>query len=677
MPYYITGTSVGLKDVSSFGDGNSINLRWYRAYPSNTDGYLAYNIYYSTEKQNVFNEGVKYVYIDIPTDSNIVYLEANIINLKPGQEYFFSVRPVEYDSSMVDIINNLPIAYDNLRIYPSSSLAQDISAIDTIIPILDLAETGFAASGLVKIDSEIIKYNAIDYTHGNLIVNGGSYFDGYTITAKRFDGYNSGINIGDGYIVNFSFTENSIIEDWRITCVFVQRDINGNLIPGTAKFEAIGSISGCKLDGYAYHPFMKFYTDGYSNYVNYINGYSNIGDFVIWNVNNQNTNNDITFGIYENNLHPFIEGDGFLISIDKSAIDGGRGYNSKAKSHLQRAVVEQYAPEESQLFDNIYACQCRFEYPNYALIIPDGYHQIEKDILTTDLSASDNFNVGFRPYDYAGYHRTDPVQLLNGTCVGSYIGGEQYCIDKNGVAHITRGFSLQEQMNQREEMLLSLTGRQVVLIQKVQTGITCSCFQPSSEYADDRCPYCLGSKFVIGWNQYFDPRRPDGRIMVRPGPAEDNLKMYESGLESEFPLELWTLTVPTIKNRDIIVMFDMDNNEEFRYEVIAVTRNNTIIGLQGGQKLRVQRIRKTDPAYQIRVFRDTSKFPSKLNTSIGSVVKNGNIVILPHAHEIVINENIVNINQINQITSIVHGHSHVITMGEIYLTLGHTHTIII
>ena len=674
MPYYITGTSVGLKDVSSLGDGSTINMRWYRAYPSNKDGYIAYNLYYSTIIQDVFIEGPKYIYIDIPIDQNTVYLEANIVGLNPGQEYFFSVRPVEYGASMVGIINNLPVAYDNLRIYPYSILGQNISATDTVIPVLDASE--FTSSGLVKIDSEIIAYTVI--SGNNIIVDGGSTGpDGYTITAKRFDGYNSGINIGDGYLTSFSMQSGVIAEDWRITCAGVQRQ-NGIVIPGTAKFEAIGSISGCKLDGYAYHPFMQFITDGYTDLTEYKDGYSHIGDFVIWTVNSSNTNNSITFGIYENPLQPFVEGDGFLVSVIKGAItEGGRGYNSIAKPHLIGAQVNEYIPGESKLFDNVYACQSRFEYPNYAVIIPDGYHQTAKDILTSDLSASDNYNVDFRPYDYAGYHRTDPVQLLTGVCVGSYIGGEQLCIDKNGVSHITRGMSLQEQMNQREEALLTLTGRPVVLIQRVRTGITCSCALPSSEYPDDRCPFCLGSKFVLGWNQYFDPRRSDGRILVRPGPAEENLKMYEAGLESEFPLELWTLTVPTIKNRDVIVMFDMDNNEEFRYEVLSVTRNNTLVGLQGGQKMRVQRIRKTDPAYQIRVFRDTSKYPSKLNTSIGSVINGTNVLILPHFHEIVISENITSISQINQTTSIVQGHSHSIVNGIVMETVGHVHTIVL
>jgi hypothetical protein len=160
--------------------------------------------------------------------------------------------------------------------------------------------------------------------------------------------------------------------------------------------------------------------------------------------------------------------------------------------------------------------------------------------------------------------------------------------------------------------------------------------------------------------------------LVRVGPADEDLKRQEGGLESDFTLDCWTLTVPTIKDSDILILFDQDNNEEFRYEVLSVTRNNTIVGLEGGQKFKMQRIRKTDPAYQIRVFRDTSKFPETLNTSIGLAVG-----VAPHTHTIKVNENIKSINQINQTTGISQGHNHQIVNGKIVPILGHTHTIIL
>ena len=246
------------------------------------------------------------------------------------------------------------------------------------------------------------------------------------------------------------------------------------------------------------------------------------------------------------------------------------------------------------------------------------------------------------------------------------------CIDKYGNHNVYRGFSVQDHNNQRQEILLSVTGRVATLIQRIRTGVTCSCYLESSEYPDDRCPFCLGTKYVIGYQQYYNPRRSDGRILVRPSPAEEDVKMMEAGLESEFQTEFWTLTVPTIKDRDIIVLYDLNGNEEYRYEVLSVTRNNTLIGQQGGQKFRAQRIRKFDPAYQVRVFSDTSEFPSKLNTSIG-IASN----IPPHTHEIVINEGILSVSQINQVTSVSQGHNHEIVDGIVSTVLGHSHTIII
>ncbi len=525
MVKYLNPVRVGLDAVTALGDGYTINLKWFQAYPD-IDGYeIAYHIYYSTVKENIFTEGVKYISLNGS-------LEANIIDLVPGQLYFFTIRPVQYDPNLVDIANLLPVAYDDLRVYPYSLLRQNITATDLLIPLVDVE--GFPSTGIIKIGVELIQYLAVDTVNKNLV-----------LTSESQRG-------------------------------FLNTD---------ARFHTVG--------GY----------DGYYN----------------WN-----------------------------------------------------PIVTFFTPYESNLYDRIFMGQCRFEYPNYQATLLDGYHQVTKDTLSTDLDASDAFNIGFPSYDYAGYHRTDPVLLLTGACVGSYIGGEMGCIDGYGNVNMLRGLSVQDHNNQRQELLLEVTGRPVVLIQRMRTGVTCSCYRPSSEYQDDRCPFCFGTKFVYGYQQYFNPRRSDGRIMMRPGPTEENLKMYEAGLESEFPLELWTLTVPTIKTRDVIVMFDMDGNEEFRYEVMGVTRHNTLVELQGGQKLRVTRIRKTDPAYQIRVFRDTAMFPSKMNTTIGMTTG-----IAPHTHQIVISEKITSLSQINQTTAVSQGHNHPIVNGVVMEALGHTHEIIL
>ena len=948
MVFYASPIIVGTDAVSSLGDGYTINVKWFQAAPSVKTNKILYHIYYSTDKDNVFSDGVKYISYDGS-------LNANIINLIPGQLYFFAVRPVEYNPSLFDV-NSLPLAYDNLKFYPTSLLRANISSTDLIIPLIDVE--GFPNTGIIKIGVELIQYLSVDTVNNNLILT----------------------NINQRGVENTYATQHNV-------------------------------------DGY----------DGYT----------------VWD-----------------------------------------------------PIVSLFTLGEAKQYDRIYACQSRFDYPNWTLK-NDGYHQVEKDLFYTDLTASDEANTDFPVYDYAGYHRTDPVLLLNGACVGSYIGGEMGCIDGYGNVNILRGLSVQDHNNQRQEILLSVTGRPAVLIHRVRTGVTCNCYLPSSEYQDDRCPYCfaegtlirsenglvpietikigdkvlssdgkyhtvtqvfktpftgklksitttttsapilttadhpflkmqsdhklkngcgpnsnckeyikrgdgetdtldiqhlpsgkwharvqvrnhkrkvlgsfttkeeainaineyksihsrpahrmewidakfidkndwltckwnlniqdlnkikipemfikntklgsqrlgavefnvdeeflwviglyiaegssgkrsisfalhknetiyqdklinffkkygfnpklypskisngacvevhstslakwfpylcgsgcnnkkipeefmnlphnktaaiiqgiwdgdgskrenevvqtseilclqmaeilhrigkqplisfynskhltengnkrkkcyrinweedtlnrqnrrgrwkfyeqlltkvkkveevdysgyvynlevagdhtyvvqnilvhncMGTKFVVGYQQYFNPRRSDGRILVRPEAADETAKMNEAGLESEFPLGLWTLTVPTIKQRDIIVLFDINDNEEFRYEVTSVTRNNTTIGQQGGQKFKAVRIRKYDPAYQIRIFRNTAEFPQKYNTSIGFGPG-----IPPHSHEITGNQ--TSPSNWSQNTTVVQGHNHTVIFKngvlEVLPILGHTHTVII
>lgn len=651
MVFYPNPVRAGTDALFSLGDGYTINIKWFQAEHTIPTNKIAYHIYFATVKENVFAEGVKYVSIDGS-------LQANIIDLVPGQDYFMAVRPVEYDPHTFDLATALPIAYDNLRFYPHSILRQDMSATDLIVPLVDV--TGFPTTGVVQVGVELIQYLAVDSVNNNLVVpapSGGLPPKLIDLGGGHFYLPVPG-NVGAGTLNGLTVSGlNSPTETWNVRCVFVQRDGLGVPIPGTAQFIAVGSVSGDVRDSHG-NPF-------------------------VWIANGMIVSNGIlSFSITETTT--FQPGDAFTLKVAGAipGVGGGRGYNnSTIRSHTVSGfdgndtwdpTVTLVTVGEDTRWDRIFVCQSRFEYPNYAFTMTDGYHQVTKDLLSTDLSAADAANVTFPMYDFAGYHRTDPVQLLNGTCVGSYIGGELGCIDGYGNFNILRGFSLQDQNTQRQDVLLSVTGRDAVLIRRVQTGITCACYLPSSENPDDRCPLCYGTKFVFGYEQYFNPRSSDGRIKVRPGPTAENLKRYEAGLESEYPLDLWTLTVPTIKTRDVLVLFDQDDNEEFRYEVNDVTRNNTILGLDGGQHLKVFRVRKFDPIYQIRVFRNTAMFPSKLNTSIGFVPG-----IPPHTHEIVINEKITSLTQINQTTAVSQGHNHPIINGQVMEVLGHTHTIIL
>ena len=657
MIYYgVPGISVpntlcGTDKVHANGDGYSIEVSWFQAHTSIPGYKIAYNIYYSVEKEDVFSEGIKYVSIDGS-------LCANLICLTPGQMYWFAIRPVEYDPTIFDL-NLLPIAYDNLRIYPVSVLRQDISVSDLIIPMMDVC--GFPPTGVIEAGIELIQYVAVDQVNSNLLVQGATPATSAHLVEQGSDGYYlpSPTNKGHGTINNLSLGGyNAVSEDWIIRCIFVQHDIHGVPMASTAKFEAIGAITGVQRDGY-------------SNPINWVANGPNMAG------------NILSFSITETDGYVFMPGDQFTLQVAgiSGGALGGRGYNNTPITghttsgfdgyNTYNPIIPLYTLGESNMFDRIFQCQCRFEYPHYSYTFTDGYKQVTKDILSTDLSAADAANITTPLYDYSGYHRTDPVLLLNGTCVGSYIGGAQGCIDQYGNYNIYRGLSVEDMNTQRQQILLSITGQPAVLIKRQQTGIVCSCYLPSSEYPDDRCVHCLGTKFVLGYEQYFNPLSSDGRIQVRLGPTAENLKMHDAGLESEFPLDMWTLTVPTIHTRDIIVLFDQDGNESFRYEVSNVIRNNIILGLDGGQHLNTFRIRKFDPAYQIRIFRDTSDFPSTFNTSIGFLAG------IPHTHTIVTSEKIASVSQLNETTGISQGHNHQVVNGSVMEVLGHTHQIVL
>jgi|SRR5271166_4065064 len=332
-----------------------------------------------------------------------------------------------------------------------------------------------------------------------------------------------------------------------------------------------------------------------------------------------------------------------------------------------------WMPQSEETNIQVYECWNRFDVGNYPYTTVDGYRQTNTDILTTNLEYSDAVNTGFPRYDFAGWHRTDPVLLLNGTCIGSYIGGYMFCADGyNSVGQQVRGLNIQQQNLQRQEVLLSTEGEPVCLMKRTWTGITCKCMLPYNENPGARCQKCFGTGFVVGWSQFFDPRQSDGRIMVRFDPSVDDLLPTDSGLESDFKPTCWTLAVPTLKDRDFLVRFDEDGEQEFRYEILNVTRNKLLLNQTGVQKFALQRIRKTDILYQVKAFYDTSMYPQTLTTSIVSSTG-----LQPHQHSWVLNEKPT--IGATQLTGIAAGHNHVVYLSpqtgmlEVSEELGHTH----
>lgn len=309
----------------------------------------------------------------------------------------------------------------------------------------------------------------------------------------------------------------------------------------------------------------------------------------------------------------------------------------------------------------------------YSFTAEDGYKD-KQHIVYPDTDINDCLNEGFKKYSYAGYRRIRPEEYISGNVVGSYFGGEHYCADGyNSVGGRVRGLTYEDHQNQREELLLETYGMPMVLMRRQTSGKVSKHYNNKKENTIHRGLDTYGTDMVVGYKQFFNERRSDGRILVRFDPAKEDIKREEMGLENDFVVNGWTLPYPMIKDGDVLVGFNRDGTPEFRYEIINVTRNKTFVNTDGRQIFTAVRVRKTDPINQFKVIYDTSMMPEELTTSIGMVPGS----IPPHVHTIVINEGIMSLEQINQNTDIVQGHSHPVENGVVCPVLEHSHDIIL
>ncbi len=299
----------------------------------------------------------------------------------------------------------------------------------------------------------------------------------------------------------------------------------------------------------------------------------------------------------------------------------------------------------------------------------DGYYrhrQEVRDSLTTDGKNNDQSGA-FPRFDYCGTYRThSPYGFMRtGSCTNTYFGGVQ---KRNGVP--VRVPDIRTHMLQREELLLESTGEPFVLLRKMWTGMRCMCSMHRREHADARCPVCFGSSFVQGFVQVFNPRRPDRRILVRVDPSTDDLNLVDrGGFEPHYEPGAWTLPYPALKDRDVLVRFNPDNTEEFRYEILSVERNRAFFIQTGAQKFRIKRIPKTDIMYQFPIVRDTRPIPGGILTSINSASG-----IDAHQHSIIMPQG-ANIITLKVATLEAEGHNHIVYNGIVQSVLGHTHII--
>jgi hypothetical protein len=191
------------------------------------------------------------------------------------------------------------------------------------------------------------------------------------------------------------------------------------------------------------------------------------------------------------------------------------------------------------------------------------------------------------------------------------------------------------------------------------------------EHHDARCQICYGTGFSNGFEQFLNPRRPDSRILIRVEPATEDLKIEDrGGLTPDYLPNCWTMAFPGLKDRDVLVRFNEDNTEEFRYEILNVQRVRAFFGQSGVQKFAMQRFARTDIIYQFPVTRSTSPFPETLAMSIESgpgIPAHTHALVVPHGRSLTV---------FNGSTSINERHHHVVRKGQIITVLGHTHTLV-
>jgi hypothetical protein len=156
-------------------------------------------------------------------------------------------------------------------------------------------------------------------------------------------------------------------------------------------------------------------------------------------------------------------------------------------------------------------------------------------------------------------------------------------------------------MLNREEVLLDQSGEPIILLKRIWDGDICSCSDSRRMHPKIKsCKKCYGTGFLGGFTQYDYKRREDGRVMVAFGDTTEDLKLgLHTHLEQSYEPQGWTLPNPAIRDRDLIVRFDFNDDAEYIYEVLDVTKDKLFYRHFTRQRLKLKRMDKTDIVYTI------------------------------------------------------------------------------
>jgi hypothetical protein len=198
--------------------------------------------------------------------------------------------------------------------------------------------------------------------------------------------------------------------------------------------------------------------------------------------------------------------------------------------------------------------------------------------------------------DHTGYHKTSVGDVFrgvtaSGACPSPY---SRYALGGKGFNDVIRD---------REEQLLQTTGRRTILLRRQHTGRRCVCYETTRGRSRKACEVCFGTTFVPGYVPYVNQKDPLGRILVRIDPFQESLPLREQGMFQEVTASAWTLSEPIVRQRDVLIIYNPNGIEEFRYEITEVTRNNLFGADSGAQKFQMKRIDPTQSIYRLDPFK--------------------------------------------------------------------------
>jgi len=150
----------GVRRVEDVGNGIGVIVEWEEARPVNYERQVHYNLYRTDTRFGVFENGP----YAITTSQNVI-----VSMPAPGNVYYLAVRATEFDTD-IDITELEATGLD-LYLYPSTAtLLYDLPETeDGYLLEVDSVE-GFPSIGELLIDTELMRYTAIDYVNNTFTV---------------------------------------------------------------------------------------------------------------------------------------------------------------------------------------------------------------------------------------------------------------------------------------------------------------------------------------------------------------------------------------------------------------------------------------------------------------------------------------------------------------------------